>query len=328
MNCNTLRQLGLASLAVGLFSALPSSAQEYPSKSIKTIASFPLSTVPDTNTRHIAFDLSKLPRQLVVVENWPEAFAIVGLDAGAKASPDGYTLVRSSATLISDLPCTYATKAPYKAERCVVPGSVVDLLNPAPTARRRASEKNAKEIIEFFKKQPESVTAWTSGVGSYSHWAGERFVSNAGAKIAFVPHNTFSPYGDLVVGQVNVISETLPDEIADVRADMLKILALQGKARHSDYLEAPPFVEVGLPEDSPTAWVGFFAPAGQPAPLVAKLGVVLQKNAAQNPELIVNWRAFGGELKAQMPIELVALLKLDDALWGSAIPKTGTKLDS
>jgi len=142
-----------------------------------------------------------------------------------------------------------------------------------------------------------------------------------------VPYNTTSPYADLVAGQVNVIFDALPAAIGNVRAGKLKILALTGKTRHPNFPDVPTFAEAGLPDYAPTAWIGLFAPAGTPAPIVAKLGDAMQKAAAQNPELIARWRAFGGELKAQTPAEFAAFLKQDDALWGPAIRKAGVKLD-
>ena len=323
----TTRRVGLAALALALLSALPALAQDYPNKPVKIIAPFAAGTGPDANTREIAQELTKVLGQSVVVENRPGASTMIGMDAGAKAAPDGYTLVMGSTTSMSVVPYTYGAKVPYKVERDYVPISIVGLLNTALTAHPSLPEKNAKELIERLKKQPGSVTAATSGIGSYSHLAGEWFASNAGVKIEFVPYNTTSPYADLVAGQVNVIFDALPAAIGNVRAGKLKILALTGKARHPNFPDVPTFAEAGLPDYAPTAWIGLFAPAGTPAAIVAKLGEAMQKAAAQNPELIARWRAFGGELKAQTPAEFAAFLKQDDALWGPAIRKAGVKLD-
>jgi tripartite-type tricarboxylate transporter receptor subunit TctC len=252
---------------------------------------------------------------------------MIGMEVGAKAAPDGYTLVMGSTTSMSVVPHTYSTKVPYKVERDYVPISIVGLLNTALTANSNLPEKNAKELIERLKKQPGSITAATSGIGSYSHLAGEWFASSAGVKIDFVPYNTTSPYSDLVAGQVSIIFDALPAAIGNVRAGKLKILALTGKTRHPNFPDIPTFAEAGLPDYAPTAWIGLFAPAGTPAPIIAKLGEAMQKAAAQNPELISRWRSFGGDLKAQTPAEFSAFLKQDDALWGPAIRKAGVKLD-
>ena len=320
-------RLGLAVLAIGLISALPIFAQDYPNKPIKIIAPFPPGTGPDANTREIAQELTKVLGQSVVVENRPGASTMIGMEVGAKAAPDGYTLVMGSTTSMSVVPHTYSSKVPYKVERDYVPISIVGLLNTALTANSNLPEKNAKELIERIKRQPGSITAATSGIGSYSHLAGEWFASSAGVKIDFVPYNTTSPYSDLVAGQVNIIFDALPAAIGNVRAGKLKILALTGKTRHPNFPDIPTFAEAGLPEYAPTAWIGLFAPAGTPAPIIAKLGEAMQKAAAQNPELISRWRSFGGDLKAQTPAEFSAFLKQDDALWGPAIRKAGVKLD-
>ena len=320
-------RLGLAVLAIGLLSVLPIFAQDYPNKPIKIIAPFPPGTGPDANTREIAQELTKALGQSVVVENRPGASTMIGMEVGAKATPDGYTLVMGSTTSMSVVPHTYSSKVPYKVERDYVPISIVGLLNTALTANSNLPEKNAKELIDRLKKQPGSITAATSGIGSYSHLAGEWFASSAGVKIDFVPYNTTSPYSDLVAGQVNIIFDALPAAIGNVRAGKLKILALTGKTRHPNFPDIPTFAEAGLPDYAPTAWIGLFAPAGTPAPIIAKLSEAMQKAAAQNPELIARWRSFGGDLKAQTPAEFSTFLKQDDALWGPAIRTAGVKLD-
>ena len=319
------RRIGLASMALLCLSAFTVQAQEYPNKPIKIIAPFPVGTGPDANTREIALELTKVLGQTVVVENRPGAANMIGMEVGAKAAPDGYTLVMGSTTSLSVVPHLYS-KVPYKASD-FVPISVVGLLNTALTAHPNVSEKNARELIERLKKQPDSLVAATSGVGSYSHLAGEWFAANAGVKINFVPYNTTSPYSDLVAGQVNVIFDALPAAIGNVKAGKLKILALTGKTRHPNFPDVPTFAEAGLPDYSPTAWIGLFAPAGTPAPIVAKLSDAMQKAAVQNPELMAKWRSYGGELKAQTPSEFSAFLKTDNQLWGQAIRGAGIKLD-
>lgn len=320
------RRLGLATLTLALFSAWPAMAQDYPSKPIKIIAPFPAGTGPDANTREIAAELTKVLGMSVIVENRPGAASMIGMEAGAKAVPDGYTLVMGPTTALSVVPHLY-NKVSYKADRDFAPISIVGLLNTALTAHPSVKENSAKELIERLKKQPGSLVAATSGIGSYSHLAGEWFAANAGVKIDFVPYNTSSPYGDLVGGQVQVMFDALPAAIGNVKAGKLKILAITGKTRHPNFPDVPTFAEAGLPDYSPTAWIGLFAPAGTPAPIINKLADAMQKAAAQNPNLIAKWRSYGGELKAQTPAEFAAFLKQDNQLWGQAIRGAGIKLD-
>lgn len=319
------RRMGLAGIALVAMTNFNVQAQDYPNKPIKIIAPFPVGTGPDANTREIALELSKVLGQSVVVENRPGASSMIGMEAGAKAAPDGYTLVMGSTTSLSVVPNLYS-KVPYKVSD-YVPISVVGLLNTALTAHPNVPEKTAKELIERLKKKPDSVVAATSGVGSYSHLAGEWFAANAGVKINFVPYNTTSPYADLVAGQVNVIFDALPAAIGNVKAGKLKILALTGKSRHPNFPDVPTFAEAGLPDYSPTAWIGLFTPAGTPNAVVEKLSDAMQKAAVQNPELMAKWRSYGGELKAQTPNDFSAFLKTDNQLWGQAIRGAGIKMD-
>ena len=322
------RAILVSALALsGALWAAPALAQDYPNKPIRIIAPFPTGTGPDANTREIAAELSKVLGQPVVVENKPGASNMIGMAAGAAAPPDGYTLVMGSTTSMSVVPHLY-NKVPYKADKDFVPISVVGLLNTSLTANAGIKEQNAKELIARLKANPDALVAATSGVGSYSHLAGEWFAAGAGVKMRFIPYATTSPYTDLVGGeQVQLMFDALPAAIGNVKAGKLKVLALTGKTRHPKFPDVPTFAELGLVNYSPTAWIGLFAPAGTPKPIVDKLADAMQKAATQNPALIEKWQSYGGELKAMTPEAFAAFLKEDNALWGQAIAKTGIKLD-
>ncbi len=326
------RRSGLTAIALALLTTCgtlahaQAQAQDYPSKPVRIIAPFPTGTGPDANTREIAAELTKVLGQTVVVENRPGASTMIGMEAGAKANPDGYTLVMGSTTSMSVVPYLYS-KVPYQAERDYAPISLVGLLNTALIAHPSVTHKAAKELITQLKAQPDSVVASTSGIGSYSHLAGEWFAHGSNTKIKFVPYNTTSPYADLVGGQVQLMFDALPAAIGNVKAGKLKVLALTGASRHPNFPDVPTFAEAGLPDYSPTAWIGLFAPAGTPQAIVDKLGAAMQKATTQNPALIEKWRSYGGELKAMQPAEFAAFLKTDSAKWGQAIRQAGVKLD-
>ena len=320
--------LSIAALGAALLFAGPAVAQsgDYPNRALRIIAPFPTGTGPDANTREIAAELAKVLGQQVVVENKPGASTMIGMAAGAAATPDGYTLVMGSTTSMSVVPHLYA-KVPYRHDKDFVPISIVGLLNTALIANAGLKENTARDLIARLKTGPDDVVAATSGVGSYLHLAGEWFASGAGVKMRFVPYATTSPYTDLVGGQVQLMFDALPAAIGNVRAGKLKVLALTGKTRHPRFPDVPTFAEVGLTGYSPTAWIGLFAPAGTPKPIVDRLADAMQKAAAQNPALIDKWLGYGGELKAMTPEAFTAFLKEDHALWGQAVAKAGVKLD-
>lgn len=320
------RRAALIALA-GTLLAPPLLAQDYPSRPLRIIAPFPTGTGPDANTREIAAELAKVLGQSVIVENKPGASNMIGMAAGAAAAPDGYTLVMGSTTSMSVVPHLYG-KVPYRHDKDFVPISIVGLLNTALIAHASVKEGTARDLIARLKANPDAVVAATSGVGSYSHLAGEWFAAGAGVRLRFIPYATNSPYTDLVGGeQVQLMFDALPAAIGNVRAGKLKVLALTGKARHPKFPDVPTFAEAGLASYSPTAWIGLFAPAGTPKPIVDKLADAMQKAAAQNPALIEKWQGYGGELRAMTPEAFAAFLKEDHALWGQAISRAGIKLD-
>ena len=320
------RSFGLAAVCAALFAVTGAQAQDYPNKAIRIIAPFPVGTGPDANTREIALELTKVLGQPVVVENRPGASNMIGMEAGAKAAPDGYTLVMGATSSLSVVPHLYS-KVPYNVERDFAPISLVGLLNTALIANPSVPHNSARELIAHLKAQPESMAAATLGPGSYYHLAGEWFGFGSGTKIKFIPYNTTSPYADLVAGQVQLMFDALPAAVGNVRAGKLKVLALTGKTRHPNFPDVPTFAEAGLPDYTPTAWIGLLAPAGTPPAIVEKLSAAMQKATTQNPALIEKWRSYGGELKAMTPSEFSAFLKTDSAKWGQVVRQANVKLD-
>lgn len=162
---------GLLATAV-LAAALPAAAQDYPARPIRIIAPFPTGTGPDANIREIAAEMTKVLGQTVLVEYKPGASTMIGMAAGAAAAPDGYTLVMGSTTSMSVVPHLY-NKVPYKHDKDFAPISIVGLLNTALIANAGVKENVARDLVTRLKAEPDAVVAATSGVGSYSHLAGE-----------------------------------------------------------------------------------------------------------------------------------------------------------
>lgn len=319
------RRTALALAATALLAVAPAQAQDYPAKPIRLIAPFPAGSGPDVNAREIAAELGKVLGQTVIVENRPGASGSIGTEAGARAAPDGYTLLVGVTSTLSVLPHLY-TKLPFNAEKDFAPVSLLGMLNTGLIAHPGVPFANARELMAQAKAKPDSVTVGTQGVGSYSHLAGEWFASDAAVKLKFVPYNTSSVYGDLVGGQVQLMFDALPAAAGNIRGGKLKLMALTGKARHPAFPDVPTFAEVGLPDYLPTAWQGILAPAATPKPILEKLSAAMQK-AVQNPQLAEKWRSYGGELKAMTPTEFAAFLKQDYELWGKAVRQAGVKLD-
>ncbi len=322
----TLPLLAAGLLGLSLLSPAPATAQaDYPSKPIRLVAPFPPGSGPDVNAREIAAELSKVLGQPVNVDNRPGASGIIGTEAGAKAAPDGYTLVVGTTSTMSVLRHLYG-KLPFNPDKDFTPVSLLGVLQTALIATPSAPFKTTQEMIAYAKANPEAVTAATLGPGSYFHLAGEWFGFSANAKLKFIGYSTTSPFADLMAGQVMTMFDALPAAVGPAKAGKLRLLALTGKSRHPNFPDVPTFAEAGLSDYAPIAWQGILAPAGTPAAIIDKLSGAMQK-ATQNAALAEKWRSYGGELRATTPAEFAAFIREDAARWGAVVKRAGVKLD-
>lgn len=301
------------------------SAQEYPSRPVRIVVPFAAGTGPDTNARQIAPKMQAALGQSVVVENRPGAAGQIGTDLAAKSAPDGYTLYMGFTSTLSIQPFVYS-KLPYDAERDFVPVSLVGSLRTGLIAHPSVKAADAKALIALAKAQPESLSAATQGIGTYSHLAGEWFASLTGAPIRFVPYNTSSPYADLLAGTMQLMFDGLPAAIGNVKGGKLKLLAVTGSGRHPLFPDVPTFAELGLPEYQPVAWIGLFAPAGTPAPIREKLAAAVAAGA-KAPDFVELWRGFAADPSGSTPAEFGTFLKADRERWAAVVKKAGVKID-
>ena len=322
---NPLRILAGA-LALMLAPALAlAQGQAYPTKPVRIIAPFPAGTGPDANARELAAELTKHLGQSVYVENRPGAAGIIGTDAAAKASPDGYTLVIGTTSTLSTVPHLYA-KLPFNAEKDFIPISLLGALNTGLVANPQVPTKNAAELLALLKKQAQSINVATQGIGSYSHLSGLWFGFSTDTKPTFVPYNSNSPYGDLIGGQVQLMFDGLPAAAGNIRAGKLKLLGITGSKRHPAFPDTPTFAELGIQDYAPVAWQGLLAPAGTPKAVIDRLAAAM-KMVLTNAELARKWTEYGGELVCNTPSEFEAFIREDRAMWGKVIKQAGVRLD-
>lgn len=297
----------------------------YPEKPIRIIAPFPAGSGPDANARELAAELTTHLGQSVYVENRPGASGIIGTEAAARASADGYTLYIGATSVLSVLPHLYS-RLPFDVKKDFVPISLLGVLNTGLIANPQAPANDAKGLIEALKARPGSVTAATQGVGSYSHLAATWFNEAAGVQANLVPYNNSSPYSDLIAGHVQLMFDGLPAAAGNVRGGRLKLLAITGAQRHPSFPDVPTFTEMGLPEYTPIAWQGLLAPAGVPAPIVEKLGAAMAR-VCESTTLAQKWLDYGGELRCNTPAEFAAFVASDNAMWGKVVRDAGVRLD-
>lgn len=312
--------------AAPLVSAAPAWAQGYPSKAIKIIVPLPPGSPPDVLARVVAERLQDAWKQPVIVDNRPGATGMIGMEAVAKAAPDGYTVGVMFLTH-AVLPALFG-KVPYDTAADLVPiANLVWLYNvlvvpPAVPAR------TAKELVELAHAQPGKLTYGSGGNGSPAHLIGESFRQLAKADMLHVPFKgPAEAVQALLGGHVSAMFATTSVAVPMVRAGKLRALAVTSPTRLSALPSVPTMAESGIAGFDMKEWEGIVAPAGTPRDIIAKWNQELTRIMAL-PEIRERLSELGMEAApANTPEQFSSLVRDDLQRWARFVKVTGLKTD-
>lgn len=266
-------------------------AQTYPSRPLRLIVASAPGGSPDINAREMAAELLKSMGQQVVVENRPGASGIIGLEALAKATPDGYT-IGITTNLVSTNPSLYA-KLPYDFFRDFAP--VIFYFRGVNVLTVSASSpiKSVQALIEHAKTNPGKLTFGSSGVGATPHLTMELFKSMTGTSMVHVPYKgTQMAVTDILGGQIDILCDNLASLVPHVKAGRLRALAVTSLKRSPAVPDLPTLDESGLPGYELTGWLGVAAPKATPKDVVARLNAEINK--ALKSELVTRGMSVRG----------------------------------
>ena len=305
--------------------AMAQPAQKFPDKPIRFIVPFPPGGGNDILARVLAPKMSEGLGQPVVVDNRPGAGGNIGADLAAKAAPDGYTIVIASNQVTMN-PALYA-RLPFDIEKDFAPIALaasvpmVLVVNPAVPAA------SVKELIALAKAEPGKLNYSTPGNGTPQHIAFEVFNHAAGIRIAHVPYKGTGPaIADVIGGQVQATFGTLASLEQHVKAGKLRALAVATPKRSQTMPTVPTMAESGVPGYDVSLWYSILAPAGTPAPVLARLSAEIAKALAA-PEVRDRLMGQGFEVAYLNPEQMNDLMKRDIARWGKSLKDVGIKLD-
>jgi tripartite-type tricarboxylate transporter receptor subunit TctC len=260
---------------LSLFSSLAFS-NDYPNRPIKIIQPLGIGTPADIFSRAIAQQLSDKFGQPVIVENKVGANGLIGMDACAKAPPDGYTICIPSFSQVSLNPVIYPniTYEPLKDLSAIV---LVGLITSSISVNSTLPVNSMKELIELAKAKPDTIH-WSSwGVGSFSHLHMAWLESTTGAKFKHIPYKTIDQALTATLsGETQVFMNTPGLVQAHVKSGKLRPLAIAGPKR-SPLLDVPTLKEQGFNADF-VSWIGVTVPAGTPKDIIQKLNLEMNKS--------------------------------------------------
>jgi tripartite-type tricarboxylate transporter receptor subunit TctC len=321
------RRATLALIAAAALGCGPALAKDaYPTKPIKIIAPFAPGGVADVMARLIGERLSKSLGQPVIVENRPGAGGNVGADVVAKSAPDGYTLLMTSAGILSINGSLYS-KLTFDPATSFTPVTMVADMPMVLVVNNTVEAKTLPEFIAYAKKNDGNVFFSSPGNGTTPHLGAELFQRAADVKVTHVPYKSGSESLTAIVsGQVTGAIETPPSVIAQMKSGKIKPIAVAGPRRLEQLPDVPTMAEAGVKDAEVLSWFGLVAPAKTPPDIVN----VLYKETAKilkEPEVVQKLASLGTRADGSSPAEFDRFIKSERTKWDRIIKQANIKME-
>jgi tripartite-type tricarboxylate transporter receptor subunit TctC len=313
----------LCVVMVGLLILAPvaSAQQAFPTKPVRMIVPYPPGGTADILGRMLADKLGEAWGQPVIVENRAGAAGTIGVDAAAKAAPDGYTMVLGVTGPLTIAP-SLNPQLQYDPLRDLAPITLVAAVPSLVAVHPSVPAHSLRELIELARSQPGKLTFASAGTGTSVHIAGELLKAMGGVDILHVPYKGGAPaLNDVMGGQVSMIIENMPQLLPHVRAERIRALAVTSARRSTAMPDVPAVAEL-LPGYEATTWFGLLARAGTPPDLLKKVQSDVAKAVAL-PDARERLTKLGAEAIASSPEAFGAHLRAELARFAKVIKDAG-----
>jgi tripartite-type tricarboxylate transporter receptor subunit TctC len=270
-----LRTLRWLYAALLLVLAGPLAAQPYPSQPVRMISPFPPGGSVDIMARLIVEPLAAQLGGKVFVENRSGASGNIGMEAAARSAPDGYTIVLNTIPLVTNQ--SLFDKLTWDPIKDFAPIGMVATAPHVLVVPLKVQASKVDDLVRLARSSPGKLSYASAGTGTTFHFCAEMFKDATGTDILHVPYRGGGPaLADTLGGQVDMSFPTLSAALPHIKAGKLRALA-QTDTRRSPLLpDVPTMQEAGVKDFQFTQWLALLAPAGTPAPVVAKLGGALR----------------------------------------------------
>jgi len=315
--------LSAAQLSVAAQSAVGPSG--YPARAIRIVVPYAPGGISDRLARLVGQELTVAWSQQVLVDNRPGAGTNLGSQLVAKAPPDGYTILWAGIAntvgpaLYKDLPYDPIKDFAWVTNMAKVPVLIA--------AHRSFPVKNAHQLIELAKRQPDAIAFGTAGIATSGHLAGALFNTMAGVRLTHVPYRGAGPaLVDSLSGQIPLYFGAMASPMQHVKTGRLNAIAVTTLKRSAALPEVQTLDEQGVKGFETATWYGVAAPAGTPKDIVNKLAVEIAR-IIKLPEVRKGLESEGADFVGDTPEELTAFVKQEIAKWGKVAKQAGLKAE-
>jgi len=314
--------LGWAAIALSLGAA--AAQDSYPNKPVKLIVPLAAGGGIDFTARTTAQKLSDVLGQQVVVENQGGAGGTLGVNAVARAAPDGYTLLYHSVTGV--VSSVVGKDLPYDWLRDLAPVSLVTRFAPVLIINPSLPAQDLKEFIALAKANPGKFSYGSSGAGTGIHLASELFTSAAGVDIVHVPYRgNAGVMPDLLAGRIAMLIDGVPPQVKNIESGLVRALAVTTRTRTPALPNVPTMIEQGLDYEVPY-WTAIYAPAATPKAIVDKLAADIARTM-KDPGVVKRLADAGTEAVGSTPQELDVFNRDQVALYRRIVSDPRLKLN-
>lgn len=317
-----ISQLVLAALLLG---SAVAQAQNYPNRPIRVIVPFAAGGPTDTHSRWGAQQITAALGQQVIIDNRGGAGGIIGTEAVAKATADGYTLLGGNPGPLTIAP-SVRKQLGYDTNRDFAPITLIVRSASCMCIHPSIPVKNLREFIALAKKSPGKINYATPGLGTVGHLGTELFTTSVGIKMNMIPYKGAALYVvDLMAGNVDFAYVQIAQSAPLVKIGKLRPLAITATERSPLLADTPTAAEQGVKGFSSYNWTGLLAPAGTPKAIVDQLHGILRKPLS-DPATRKRLTDQGNEVAGEGPAEYAAFIKSEIDKWGrvakiAGIPK-------
>jgi tripartite-type tricarboxylate transporter receptor subunit TctC len=316
-------RLAAASIAL-LGSWHQAAALDYPTRPVRLVVGFPAGGSADIVARIVAQALTERMGQSFIVDNKPGAGSNIGTESVARAEPDGYTLMAESVS--NAINPTLYKKLNYDQLKDLIPVASIDVVPNVMDINVDVPAKTVPEFIAYAKANPGKVTMGSGGIGSSPHVAGELFKMTTGVDMLHVPYRGVAPATvDLLGGRIQVLFDTLPAAIANIRSGKIRALAVTSKKRSASLPDVPAMNEF-VPGYEADSFHGISAPKGTPREIVDKLNTEINA-ALADPKVKERLAQLGAEVFTGMPEDYGRYLRGEIERWAKVIQFSGAKAE-